>query len=383
LNDLTRLRVTATQTARKSPNETANSGASGGETLSLIERIEAGVDRLAPVRAVALLSVLAAGLFAGMAAAPVYAQERQPAQATQHALDELANALAQGKITLTPTSTPTFTPTPTPTLIPTATPEPTETDTPVPTAIPTMPIADGEQPSNAYLRPGPEDWLELALPQGRWIIQSTDCNLTPWTQVSYHTSDPRTAGVNDCPLSAWQQVSETPCAMSDAGVCDLLSDESYLNYLSGLLTPTETPAPATLTPTPTPRAAALAQAAAPPPPPPEPIYIVVTATPEPDDPTPTWTPRPTATIRSTATATRTRTPVPTATQFPTSTAVPTPTVLAVAAVADRLPPLPFDWTGVFIVLAALASAAGITVFVVRKLRQRHLAQLAELEGVAE
>ena len=339
--------------------------------------------RLPPVRRLALLGSVALWLFAGVVE-PVYAQERQPARATQHALDELANAIAQGKITLTPTLTPTLTATPTPKPAPTSTPEPTETDTPVPTAVPTMPVADDDQPSNAYLRPGPDGWFELALPQGRWMVQSSDCDLTPWTQVRYHSSSPTTAGVNDCPLSVWQQVSETPCALNDDGVCDLILDASYQDYLGSLITPTETPVPVPPSPTPVPRVASLVQAARPPAPPPpapaatpEPIYIVVTATPDPASPNPTRT------VRPTATPAPSRTPVPTATQFPTATAVPTATVLVVAAETSPLPPLPFDWTGVFIVLGVLATTGGILAFVTHKLRQRHLAQLAELEALAE
>ena len=41
---------------------------------------------------------------------------RTPAEATAHAIDELANAVAQGKITLTPT--PSATPAPSPTATP-------------------------------------------------------------------------------------------------------------------------------------------------------------------------------------------------------------------------------------------------------------------------
>ncbi len=70
-------------------------------------------------------------LFAQAAPTPVYPQN----QATVHALEELANAIAQGRITRTPTPTVTPTATPTLTLIPTAVPVvPTVVSQPEPTA---------------------------------------------------------------------------------------------------------------------------------------------------------------------------------------------------------------------------------------------------------
>jgi len=78
-----------------------------------------------------LLVLLGLGL---LVVSPAWAETRTPPEATQHALDELANAIAQGKITFTPTPTATRTPTPQPSA--TATLEPTATETPQPTATP-------------------------------------------------------------------------------------------------------------------------------------------------------------------------------------------------------------------------------------------------------
>lgn len=87
-----------------------------------------------------LLAGLAAVLgVAQVAAVPVWASNRTPAEATAHALDELANCYAQRRSEC-PTSTPTLTPTPTWTPSPTATSTPTvvptDTPTPMPTATP-------------------------------------------------------------------------------------------------------------------------------------------------------------------------------------------------------------------------------------------------------
>jgi len=339
--------------------------------------------RLPHVRSAALLGVILAGwVFAGMLAAPVYAQQRPPAQATAHALDELANAIAQGKITLTPT--PTFSPQPraTPTVAPSETPAPTPTETATP--VPVFEAIQAEPVNNAYLRPGPEPWLELALPTGRYLIQ-TDCSLTPWTEVWYHTSAPNLAGVNDCPLDGWMQFSDTPCAMNDDGVCDLTYDLSYQDYLGSLAPPTAIPAPAAASPPQSPVAPAaprsvtpapvrVAQAATP-------VYIVVTATPDADSTTrvPTPSARPTVTVAPTRTPILSPTTQPTA--IPTATATSVPVVAAVES--PRLPPLPFDWTGVFIVFGTLIGMGGITALVVHRMRQKHLAQLAKLDGLTQ
>lgn len=94
-------------------------------------------------RFLAALGVL--GLVA-LIPAPVLADNRTPARATAHARDELANAIAQGKITLTPTATATSTPSPTSTPTVTSSPTLEPTETPVPTSWPQpcwMTDADG------------------------------------------------------------------------------------------------------------------------------------------------------------------------------------------------------------------------------------------------
>jgi hypothetical protein len=166
---------------------------------------------------------------------PAEAQKRTPPEATQHALDELANAIAQRRIT--ETATPTMTSTTKIITTNTTMPKsegasiiPTPTDTPTPT------LPDADAPSNAYLRPAGGDWLELALPTGRWLIES-ECSLTPWTQVTYHTDI--YAFVNDCRLVNWQWSSDTPCAQDDEGICTLEYDLSYQDFLGTF--PTETP----------------------------------------------------------------------------------------------------------------------------------------------
>src|SRR6266851_3668594 len=85
-----------------------------------------------------LVVLVVAGLATLMMTRPVHAETRTPAEATQHALDELQNAIVQGKITRTPTPTPTQTATltPQPTSPPTFEPIATETPTPTPTPQP-------------------------------------------------------------------------------------------------------------------------------------------------------------------------------------------------------------------------------------------------------
>ena len=109
--------------------------------------------------------------------------------------------------------------------------------TPNPAQATACPFEQAEQPPpNAYLRPAPAgqdapDWLELALPSGRWLIHASDCNLTPWTEVVYHSSAPNVAGVNDCALDGWIMQSPEPCALSAPNVCDLTLDQSYQDWL--------------------------------------------------------------------------------------------------------------------------------------------------------
>lgn len=174
-----------------------------------------------------------------------FAEQRPGPEATQHALDELANAVAQGKITLTPTPTPTLTPT----LIPTATataavviPEPTLS--PSPTPIPLLPSASQDDPIHGYLRPSQFDgWLELAIPQGRWIVSGT-CDLQEWDTVWFWNDGPDLF-LNDCLIGNEAWVSDTPCNQDNDGSCDIQLDQSYWNYLGSLPTPvpTDTPQP--------------------------------------------------------------------------------------------------------------------------------------------
>lgn len=89
------------------------------------------------MKLVALLSLSVLAIAANAALSPtVQAESRTPAEATAHALDELQNAVAQGKITLTPTPTPEPTATWTSSPTATSTPQPTDTPTSVPTATP-------------------------------------------------------------------------------------------------------------------------------------------------------------------------------------------------------------------------------------------------------
>ena len=101
------------------------------------------------------LPVLVLGVLALLVVAPAQLAEADspgaaPA-ATQHALDELANAIAQGKITLTPTPSPTSTPSPTATTAPTDTPVPLATATLVATPSPGLPApaADADRETHS------------------------------------------------------------------------------------------------------------------------------------------------------------------------------------------------------------------------------------------
>jgi hypothetical protein len=88
---------------------------------------------------------------------------------------------------------------------------------------------------NGYTREvpgGPAGWVELALPSGRWLVHSSECMLTPWTVVRYHSSDPHLADLNDCALDAWLPQSDAPCAQDAQGQCDINLDQSYLYWLN-------------------------------------------------------------------------------------------------------------------------------------------------------
>jgi hypothetical protein len=274
--------------------------------------------------------------------APVLAQTRTAPEATQHALDELANAIAQGKITLTPTpsSTPTVTPllateTPTPAPLPTDTPAPSPTDPP-------LPVPDLGQATAGYVRPTTREpsgtWLELALPQGRWAVLY-DASLcaapAPWTNVwlalDEQSDRPITADRQDaamCAVAAWSWSSDVPCAADDQGTCDVNLDGAYWDALAQTQpTPTDTPAATVVPRVPTARPAA-------------PVAVVqvqrvvqtvvsvqtviVLVTPE--AAATTSTPRPTTT----------RSPSPTASRTPSPSA--SPTLLPIARPTSAPPP---------------------------------------------
>ena len=270
-------------------------------------------------------------------AAPVSAERPgASATATAHALDELANAIAQGKITRTPT------PTSTPTAVPTSTPIPPPADSPVPTATPDppLPVPDVGQVVAAYVRPSPRDpsltWLEVATPQGRWaVLYDTALCVppAPWTNVWLALDDASTrpitaerSGTGMCALTQWSWTSDVPCATDDDGVCDaaadpagwpLAADEPPSEVLaapapSPLPPPTAVPAPR-VAPAP-PTSAARMQVVV--------QTVVVTAV-----PTDTPIPEPTATPRPAPTSS----PLPTPTVVSTIAAATTPTLLVLQA----------------------------------------------------
>lgn len=211
--------------------------------------------KAAPGRCVTAV-VLAASCFLpalpSLAASPVMAESRTPAEATAHALDELANCRAQRRPEC-PTPAPTSTATPTYTVTPTHTAEPVDPPTPAPTSVPSLPIPS--QPIAAYMRPTSHlqtgATLELALPQGRWDVQ-TDCGdaLAAWTdvellgQVLHGPDDTWLCGIVS---SVW--VSDAVCATSKAGVCDAEMDGGFWEWLAAQA-PTVMPT-VDLSPTPT------------------------------------------------------------------------------------------------------------------------------------
>ncbi|MES2360127.1 MAG: hypothetical protein V4529_17430 [Gemmatimonadota bacterium] len=306
------------------------------------------------------------------------AQSRTPPEATQHALDELANAIAQHKITVTPTPSPPPTSTPRPSA--TSAPVPTATDPPEdpPTAEPVLPF--GANPVGGYLRPTtlPNPALyELALRQGRWDVDLGGCGLVGvWSPVWMFTQETNVvlAGVDyfaeldpalTCPIVGASWHSDTPCAQDDDGRCDVQQDGGYWDAQPQ---PTDPPAAETGAPVgappPTPtrvvaRAAVQAAAAQPPAPrivyqtapTPEPVIVTVLAT---------VLVVPTATPAPTRTPTLQPSPSSTATALPTSTQVPTlePTATPGASVQQSsLPAGGFGFAGLG--LGALAVVAMI------------------------
>jgi len=322
------------------------------------------------------------------AASAALAETRTSPQATQHALDELANCHAQRRPecpTATATATlPTLAPPVTATLPPTSTPAPTEigqspTDPPLP-----LPMLG--QATSGYVRPSPSNpndrWLELAVPQGRWaVLYDTLCKApTPWTNVwlalDEQSNRPITADRDDkalCAVSQWSWSSAVPCAEDELGVCDIERDGAYWDALAQAdpaVAPTGTP---TVVPTlePQPPAQSLSALSAP-----QivvrTIVVVATAAPSPTPP-----PTPTQRHQSTATPMRTATSVPTSTARATPTTPPSSTVTTSAIAALPTPPptaapvapqqvAAWDWTLPFGILAAVALAVGVVWLVTRR-----------------
>ena len=279
---------------------------------------------------------------------PAAAQTRAPPEATQHALDELANAIAQGRITRTPT--PSATPTPSPTI----TPKPTassSTDTPTPAAttpVPTAPILVVSRTTPAYVRPIPGDpsetWLELALPQGRWAVQYDTALCTPpapwtnvWLAMDEESDRPITVVRDDasamCALALWSSASELACATDDHGDCDVEMDDGYASasgQVDSSATATPLPTPnrlPRLAPTPQPPVAPAALTASRERPVEVVVQTVVVVV--------TLVPTPTRIVPRTSIPIATPTPTRTATLAPSPTLEPTPTdtLLLAAAVA--------------------------------------------------
>lgn len=349
-------------------------------------------------RFVGVVAVAAAVLLCmALSSAPAAAQTLTRPEATQHALDELANAIAQGKITRTPTPSATATPLPTATPYPTAVPP---TDTPGPTATapqPGLPVPEIGQAVSAYVQPSPGDpsgsGLELALPQGRWAILYDISLCTPptaWTNVwlllDEESDRPITVDRADrgamCAVAHWSWISDVPCAADVQGSCDVELDGAYRDGIGEVEpTATETPIPLPtpvprLTPTPGPSVAPAAPAAASAPRVEvvvQTVVVVVTAV-------------PTATQAATRTILRTSTPDPTrtATLTPPSTMTPTlepasTDVRSVVAEVSATPvpmlvaqsdePSPaatsWNWMATVVVLAAVLGLVAIWLFVAR------------------
>lgn len=240
-----------------------------------------------------------------VALAPVAWAQRTPAEATQHAYEELANAIAQGKITRTPTPSPTLTLTPTATI--TATPLVMQTDTPTPTV---SPVATSEpcwllddQRDVVFDQDGAPVPCPTNTPEDEPIEVPTDTpTLTPTPAL---TQTPVVVTV----VVYQVQVVQMPAASAPASV--------DVPTLAPLPTLTDSPT-STVTPTASP-----------------------TVT-----PTPSWTPHPTMTPR----------PVPTlwfeSTPVPTAVSVKVAPVQRVAEAPKRAPrppephappPAPFTW----------------------------------------
>ena len=321
-----------------------------------------------------LLGAAGLGLGALLPLAPPAFAERPGASATAtaHALDELANAIAQHKVTLTPT------PTATPTAVPTATPVPPPADSPIPTATPDppLPVPDVGQAVAAYVRPSPRDpsltWLEVATPQGRWAVlyDTTLCvPPAPWTDVWLALDDASTrpitaerSGAGMCALAQWSWTSDVPCATDGDGVCDAAADPAGWPPAAAE-PPPEVPEPGPTSPPITVPAAPAIRAAPPPPPAAPQVRVVVQTVVVTAVPTDTPIPEPTSTPTPSPMATRS----PTATTMPTSTATAEPLMAAPpahesgAGTADGLGGLlqPLLIALGVVVTAAVAAAGGL------------------------
>jgi hypothetical protein len=340
------------------------------------------------------IGVLATSSLAGARlATPVWAEPGgASAIATAHALEELKNAIAQGKTTLTPTPTASVTEAP---ATPTATLAPAPTDTPEPAPSvpppPPPPVPDRDRPIAAYVRPSPRDssgtWLELALPQGRWAVLYDSTVCTPpaawtnvWLALDSQNNRPITANRDDdslCAVSQWSWTSSVPCAEDDQGLCDMQFDGAYWDTIGQVVEPTATDTPIpTTTPEPTPRPP-VAPAAAEPPRAEvvvQTVVVVVTAVPT-DTPIPTRTAAPTPTPGPTRIATVTPLSTNTPTLEPTSTEVPllgedvsatdVPSFVAQADDEPTVEPTSWNWPLTFVVLAIVLGLLAIWLFVAR------------------
>jgi hypothetical protein len=352
------------------------------------------------VSRVLILGALTGSVLVGLlvVASPASAQSRTPPEATQHALDELANCRAQRRPDCpTGMATPTFTTTPIPSPIPTPNPTPTPQPTVMPEPAPTdppLPLLNVGQAVAAYVRPSPRDpsgtWLELALPQGRWamLYDTTLCTQSAaWTNVWLALDDqgdrPITADRDDgatCAVSQWSWTSNAPCAEDDQGNCDVEFDEAYWDA-SGQVEPTatDTPIPTRSTaPPPTPRPP-IALGAPPATAAPrvevivQTVVVVVTSVPTAKS-IPTRTTALTPTPVPTRTATLTPSPTNTPTLEPTSTevaplvasvsATQVPTVVA-QSVEPAAAPTSWSWRLTFVVLAGVIGLAAIWLVVAR------------------
>ncbi len=262
----------------------------------------------------ALCGLLAIALLASPSVA--LASSRTPAEATQHAIDDLANVCAQRRPECPATLTPT----------PTATPSPTSTHTPQPTDRPTSTPMPTETPT-------PEPcWLidqDLGDPDDNYIVFDEDGAPVP------------------CP-------SDQP----------LPTDEPAPTPESRAVN-AEDPAIARPTPVVVSAASQPVAAAAP----------LPTYTPYPTyTPLPTYTAAPTSTLTSIATATLTRTPAATVTATPTVVSVAGVRVTSapVGSISHSAESAPGQWSWPAF-LGYLAAAIGIVVLLVAFVTRRKVA----------